>query len=79
MALWRIPFGSACRNDALEKRYFPNFDGVLVERGFAATGVADDDGAHENRCGEPSGRQSAGGGSSFLTNRWKVVSNAGSY
>jgi len=44
MALWRIPFGSACRNDALEKRYFPNFDDVLVERGFAATGVADDDG-----------------------------------
>jgi hypothetical protein len=30
MALLRIPFGSACRNDALEKRYFPNFDGVLV-------------------------------------------------
>jgi hypothetical protein len=66
MALLRIPFGSACRNDALEKRYFPNSDGVLVKRGFAATGVADDDGAHENRCGEPSGRQSAGG-SSFLT------------
>jgi hypothetical protein len=38
MALLRIPFGSACRNDALEKRYFPNFDGVLVKRGFAATG-----------------------------------------
>jgi hypothetical protein len=39
-ALLRIPFGSACRNDPLEKRYFPNFDGVLVKRGFAATGVA---------------------------------------
>jgi hypothetical protein len=50
MALLRIPFGSACPNDALEERYFPNFDGVLVKRGFAATGVADDDGAHENRC-----------------------------
>jgi len=33
MALLRISFGSACRNDALEKRYFPNFDGVLVEYG----------------------------------------------
>jgi hypothetical protein len=53
MALLRIPFGSAFPNDALEKRYFPNFDGVLVKRGFAATGVADDDGAHENRCREP--------------------------
>jgi len=31
MALLRIPFGSACRNDALEERYFPNFDGVFVE------------------------------------------------
>jgi hypothetical protein len=30
MALLRIPFGSASRNDALEKRYFLNFDGVLV-------------------------------------------------
>jgi len=33
MALLRIPFGSACRNDILEERYFPNFDGVLVKRG----------------------------------------------
>ena len=63
MARLHIPFGSACRNDALEKRYFPNFDGVLVKRGFAALGVADDDEAHESRCGEPSGRQSTGGGS----------------
>jgi hypothetical protein len=34
MALLRIPFGSACRNDALEKRYFPNFDGVFVEYAY---------------------------------------------
>jgi hypothetical protein len=29
MALWRIPFGSACRNDALEKRHFPTLMACL--------------------------------------------------